>query len=140
MSVLSFLKEINMNQEVQQAREMGELTASVKATNTILVRMENKLDNAVSVVSNHTETIGLLSRICTENSGMIKAMQLLIHGDDVKKGIVRKIDELEKFKCDREKFEDENRVGIKEVFFKIISYIATAAIAGWLVTKGLLDK
>ncbi|MEI7758464.1 MAG: hypothetical protein WCI80_05435 [Bacteroidota bacterium] len=126
--------------EVQQAREMGELTASVKNTNTILERMENKLDSAIETVGTHSNTIALLTRVSSENSGMIKDIQDRLNGKNGRKGLVTIVDEIRIYKEAQCSYQEENRKGLKSAIFKIISYILTAIVAGWLVTKGLLNK
>ena len=133
------LKENNMN-EVQQAEKIGELTATVKNTNAILERMENKLDGAIDTVSSHSNTISLLAKISSENSGMIRDIQDRLNGKNGHKGMVTIVDELRIYKEAQCSYQEENRKGLKSAIFKIISYILTAIIAGWLVTKGLLNK
>jgi hypothetical protein len=117
-----------MTPEELKAREMGELTNSVKNTNIILERMENKLDSAIETVGTHSNTIALLTRISSENSGMIKDIQNRLNGENGRNGIVRDVDELKKFKCDREKFEDENRKGFKDILFKSLQWIIIAVM------------
>ena len=126
--------------EVQQAREMGELTASVKNTNTILERLEDKINTAIDTVSSHSSTIALLAKVSSENSGMIKEIQDRLNGKNGHKGMVTIVDELRIYKEAQCSYQEENRKGLKSAIFKIISYILTAIVAGWLVTKGLLNK
>jgi len=126
--------------EVQQAEKMGELTATVKNTNTILERMENKLDSAIDTVSSHSNTISLLVKVSSENSGMIKEIQDRLNGKNGARGLVTIVDELRIYKEAQCSYKEENRKGIKSVVFKVLGYIATAFVTGWLVTKGILNK
>lgn len=112
-----------MTPEELKAREMGELTNSVKNTNVILERMEDKLDSAIETVSSHNTTIAMLTRISSENSGTIKALQVVIVGQDGKDGLIRNVNELTRFKENCERLEDENRKGWKETFFKSIQWV-----------------
>lgn len=128
-----------MERDVQQAREMGELTATVKATNSILERMENKLDNAIDTVTNHTNTISLLTKVSSENSGAIVQIQETMYGRDKQSGMTKDVDELKKFKCAREKFDEENRVGAKKILFSISEKIALIVI-GAVFAGGFFKK
>ena len=128
-----------MDKEVQQAREIGELTATVKNTNTILERMENKLDGAINKVDNHSKIIAVLARVSSENSGAIIQIQETIYGRDKQSGIARDVDELKKYKCNQEKYQEENRVATKRLFFsvgeKIAIYIGALIVAGMITFR-----
>jgi hypothetical protein len=128
-----------MDKEVQQAREIGELTATVKNTNTILERMETKLDNAIDTVSTHSNTISLLAKVSSENSGAIIQIQETIYGRDKQSGIARDVDELKKYKCNQEKYQEENRVATKRLFFsvgeKIAIWIGSIVVAGMITFR-----
>jgi hypothetical protein len=128
-----------MDKELQQAREIGELTATVKNTNTILERMEHKLDGAINKVDNHSETIAVLARVSSENDGQIKAIQETVYGRDKNSGIVREVDELKRYKDEQCKYQEENRVATKRLFFsvgeKIAIYIGALIVAGMITFR-----
>lgn len=128
-----------MEREVQQAEKMGELTASVKNTNVILERMENKLDGAIEKVSSHDNTIALLARLSSENSGAIKALQVIVVGQNGKDGLVRDINELTKYKEEQCKLQEENRTGIKRIFFSIGEKVAWVIVGGFILSDVALE-
>jgi hypothetical protein len=130
-----------MEAQVQQAREMGEITSAIKSTNSILGRMEDKLDNAIAIVSNHSETIALLSRVSSENSGAIAQIQETVFGKDRQSGMARNVAELMTFKDNQCKLQEENRVATKRLFFsvteKIVIWIGAIIVVGLVAFKEL---
>lgn len=128
-----------MKSDVQQAREIGELTATVKSTNTILERMEDKLDGAILTVGNHSQTIAMLARVSSENSGAIVQIQETVFGKDRQNGMAKDVAELKQFKCNKEKFEEENRVGVKKIMFAVSERLALLVVGG-MFAGGVLKK